>query len=329
MRAMVLERPGTPLAERDVEPPEPGAGQLLLRVHACGVCRTDLHVHAGELPAPEAAAGAGTRDRRHRRARRRGRRPVRAGHPGRRAVARLDLRRVPLLPLAAARTSASAPRFTGYDLDGGYAEYAVADERYCFPIPEATPPSTPRRSSAPASSATAPSSPPATRDGSACTASAPRPTSWPRSRGTRGGGCSPSRARAMSQASASPASSAPSGPAARMSGRPSRWTRPSCSRPWARSCLWRSGPTRQGRHGRLRGDPHVADPVASRTSCSGASGCVRSVANLTRRTAKRSSGSPRRCRSRSAPRHFRSAQANEALERVRSGRCAARPFSSM
>ena len=53
MRAMVLERPGTPLSEREVEPPEPGTGQLLLRVHACGVCRTDLHVHAGELPHPK------------------------------------------------------------------------------------------------------------------------------------------------------------------------------------------------------------------------------------------------------------------------------------
>ena len=53
MRAMMLERPGTPLVERDIETPEPGAGQLLLRVHACGVCRTDLHVHAGELSHPK------------------------------------------------------------------------------------------------------------------------------------------------------------------------------------------------------------------------------------------------------------------------------------
>ena len=53
MRAMILDRPGTPLVERDLEPPEPGPGQLLLRVHACGVCRTDLHVHAGELSRPK------------------------------------------------------------------------------------------------------------------------------------------------------------------------------------------------------------------------------------------------------------------------------------
>jgi alcohol dehydrogenase, propanol-preferring len=134
MRAMVLDRPGTPLAERDVEPPEPGPGQLLLRVHACGVCRTDLHVHAGELPHPKL--------------------PLVLGHEIVGTVVRGGEGAVRFAPGAmlgvpwlgwtcgACRFCRSGrenlcerARFTGYDLDGGYAELAVADERYCFPIP--------------------------------------------------------------------------------------------------------------------------------------------------------------------------------------------------
>ena len=134
MRAMVLEQPGTPLAERDVEPPEPGAGQLLLRVHACGVCRTDLHVHAGELPHPKL--------------------PLVLGHEivgtvvrGGGGAARFapgDMVGVPWLGWTCGmcrfcrsgrENLCERARFTGYDLDGGYAELAVADERYCFAIP--------------------------------------------------------------------------------------------------------------------------------------------------------------------------------------------------
>jgi propanol-preferring alcohol dehydrogenase len=134
MRAMVLEQPGTPLAERDVEPPEPGAGQLLLRVHACGVCRTDLHVHAGELPHPKL--------------------PLVLGHEivgtvvrGGEGAARFAPGATVGVPwlgwtCGACRFCRSGrenlcerARFTGYDLDGGYAELAVADERYCFAIP--------------------------------------------------------------------------------------------------------------------------------------------------------------------------------------------------
>ena len=134
MRTMMLERPGTPLVERDIEPPEPAAGQLLLRVHACGVCRTDLHVHAGELSHPKL--------------------PLVLGHEIVGTVIRGGEGAVRFAPGAmvgapwlgwtcgACRFCRSGrenlcerARFTGYDLDGGYAELAVADERYCFPIP--------------------------------------------------------------------------------------------------------------------------------------------------------------------------------------------------
>jgi propanol-preferring alcohol dehydrogenase len=134
MRAMMFERPGTPLVERDVEPPEPVAGQLLLRVHACGVCRTDLHVHAGELSHPKLPLVlgheiVGT---------------VLRGGEGAVRFAAGALVGVPWLGWTCGECRfcrsgrenlCERARFTGYDLDGGYAEFAVADERYCFPIP--------------------------------------------------------------------------------------------------------------------------------------------------------------------------------------------------
>jgi propanol-preferring alcohol dehydrogenase len=134
MLAMVLERPGTPVAARRLPRPVPAAGQLRLRVEACGVCRTDLHIQAGELARPKLplvlgheivgvveAHGPGA-----------GRFPVgtRVGVPwlgwtcGVCRFCRSD--RENLCERAA---------FTGYDRDGGYAEYAVADERYCFALP--------------------------------------------------------------------------------------------------------------------------------------------------------------------------------------------------
>lgn len=135
MRAMVLERTRSPLVPRALRRlPEPGAGQLLLRVRACGVCRTDLHVVDGELPHPELplvpgheivgiveARGAGTR---------RYEVGARVGVPwlgwtcGVCRFCRSG--RENLCDLA---------RFTGYDIDGGYAEWTVADERFCFALP--------------------------------------------------------------------------------------------------------------------------------------------------------------------------------------------------
>ncbi|MCE2392455.1 MAG: zinc-dependent alcohol dehydrogenase family protein [Proteobacteria bacterium] len=134
MRAMLLSRPGEPLAERRIPDPEPGAGQVRLRVSACGVCRTDLHVCDGELERP--------------------RLPLVPGHeivgrvdalgPGAGRFAAGERVGVPWLgwtcgECAACRAGSEnlcgRARFTGYTLDGGYAEYAVADERYCFALP--------------------------------------------------------------------------------------------------------------------------------------------------------------------------------------------------
>jgi propanol-preferring alcohol dehydrogenase len=133
MRALVLEQARAPLREVQLADPVPAAGQVLLRVHACGVCRTDLHVVDGELARPKL--------------------PLVLGHqivgtvvyggerfePGARVG-------VPWLGwtcgmcrfcLAGAENLCDRARFTGYDLDGGYAELVVADERFCFPIPDA------------------------------------------------------------------------------------------------------------------------------------------------------------------------------------------------
>ena len=133
MRAMRLNRPGEPLEAADLPVPDPGPGQVLVRVHACGVCRTDLHVVDGELTEPTlpivpgheivgrvAALGHGVE---------RFREGERVGVPwlgytcGECRFCRSD--RENLCPEA---------RFTGYQIDGGYAEYALADERFCFPI---------------------------------------------------------------------------------------------------------------------------------------------------------------------------------------------------
>jgi len=134
MRAMVLERAGEPLRLAELHDPVPGFGQILIRVHTCGVCRTDLHILDGELPEPKlplvpghqiigivASAGEGA---------------ARFG-PGERVG-------VPWLGwtdgecrycLSGRENLCDNARFTGYDIDGGYAELAVVDERFCFPIP--------------------------------------------------------------------------------------------------------------------------------------------------------------------------------------------------
>ncbi|GAO02460.1 zinc-dependent alcohol dehydrogenase family protein [Anaeromyxobacter sp. PSR-1] len=134
MRAMVLVRPGTPLAAAELPDPVPGPGELRLRVGACGVCRTDLHVADGELPDPKL--------------------PLVLGHeivgrvdrvgPGVTRFRPGDRVGVPWLGWTCGRCAAcrsgrenlcSAARFTGYHRDGGYAELAVADARYAFGIP--------------------------------------------------------------------------------------------------------------------------------------------------------------------------------------------------
>src|SRR5438874_4256903 len=122
---MLLRRPREPLELADVAAPEPGDGQLRIQIEACAVCRTDLHVVDGELPDPKL--------------------PLIVGHQ---IVGRTDDGRrvgVPWLGwtcgvCAYCRSGrenlCDAARFTGYTLDGGYAESCVADERFCFPIPD-------------------------------------------------------------------------------------------------------------------------------------------------------------------------------------------------
>jgi alcohol dehydrogenase, propanol-preferring len=126
VRAQVLHLPGEPLREAELPEPEPGPGQLLVRVEACGVCRTDLHIVDGELPDPKL--------------------PLVLGHQ----IVGTDMDTgsrvgVPWLGWtdgecrfcrSGRENLCENARFTGYHVDGGYAEMAVADERFCFPIPE-------------------------------------------------------------------------------------------------------------------------------------------------------------------------------------------------
>ena len=131
---MVLDAPGLPLEARRVPVPTPGPGQLLLRVRACAVCRTDLHLLDGELPEPTLPVIpgheiVGT--------------VVRAG-PGVEGISVGQRVGVPWLgyTCGACRYCRSGrenlcaeARFTGYTQDGGYAEFVVADRRYCFSVP--------------------------------------------------------------------------------------------------------------------------------------------------------------------------------------------------
>jgi propanol-preferring alcohol dehydrogenase len=131
MRAMVLAKAGAPLELRELPDPRPGPGQVLVRVRACGVCRTDLHVADGELPNPKL--------------------PLVLGHeivgevvegarypPGTRVgIPWLGWTCGECEQCRAGRENLCVrARFTGYLFDGGYAELAVADARYCFPLPD-------------------------------------------------------------------------------------------------------------------------------------------------------------------------------------------------
>ena len=143
---MVLEEIGAPLALRDVPKPKAGRGQLLVRVSACGICRTDLHIVDGELPNPKL--------------------PLILGHQIVGRVEQIGESLKGQANASAARTSDFAigdrigipwlgwtdgecpycrsnrenlcdeGKFTGYNIDGGYAEFTIADARYCFPLPD-------------------------------------------------------------------------------------------------------------------------------------------------------------------------------------------------
>jgi alcohol dehydrogenase, propanol-preferring len=135
VKAMVLNRPGERLRLADLPVPEPGAGQVLVKVLACAVCRTDLHVVDGDLKEPKLPIVPGHEIVGE---------VVRAGSgvDGARAGARIG---IPWLGYTCGSCAYCArdqenlcdrARFTGYQIDGGYAEYTVADARYCFPIPD-------------------------------------------------------------------------------------------------------------------------------------------------------------------------------------------------
>jgi propanol-preferring alcohol dehydrogenase len=135
MRAMILEKPGTALRESEVVTPSPSAGKVLVRVLACAVCRTDLHVVDGELPNPKL--------------------PLIPGHEIVGEIVECgsqvdDLRvgtrvGIPWLGWTCGQcvyckrnreNLCDKARFTGYTIDGGYAEYTVAEAAFCFPLPE-------------------------------------------------------------------------------------------------------------------------------------------------------------------------------------------------
>ncbi len=136
MRAMLLKSPDRPLECADVPTPHPAPGQMLVRVAACAVCRTDLHVLAGELPNPKL--------------------PLILGHEIVGQIAEVGSKvkgfrigervGVPWLGWTCGRCKfcrsgrenlCERARFTGYTIDGGYAEYTVAEARFCFRIPDA------------------------------------------------------------------------------------------------------------------------------------------------------------------------------------------------
>lgn len=135
---MILKAPGQPLQEVELPDPAPEPGQLLIQVHACGVCRTDLHVVDGDLTKPEL--------------------PVVPGHQivgtvvdvgqGSSQYRMGDRVGVPWLGWSCGRCDfcqtrrenlCDQARYTGYQINGGFAELCTADERFCFPIPEGYP----------------------------------------------------------------------------------------------------------------------------------------------------------------------------------------------
>ena len=143
---MLFTGVGAPLRQAEVAAPTPGAGQVLLDVHACGVCRTDLHIVDGELARAEAAARPRPPDRRHGERARRRRHPLRRRAAGRRSVARLDVRRAAATAVSGRENLCDSARFTGYTIDGGYAEYdgrrralLLPDPRRATPTSQAAP----------------------------------------------------------------------------------------------------------------------------------------------------------------------------------------------
>jgi propanol-preferring alcohol dehydrogenase len=135
MRAMTLKQPRTPLQLVDIPNPRPGAGQLLIKVNTCGICRTDLHVVDGDLTEPKL--------------------PIIPGHQIVGSVEAVGdgVKKnvigtrigVPWLGYSCGvcqscrsgrENLCDKAKYTGYQIDGGFAEYCVADQRFCFPLPD-------------------------------------------------------------------------------------------------------------------------------------------------------------------------------------------------
>jgi alcohol dehydrogenase, propanol-preferring len=135
MRAMVMEAAETPLTERELPDPVPGQGQVLIDVAACAVCRTDLHIFDGELTEPKLPLVPG-----HMivgRVAGRGEGATRFAEGDRVGVPWLGWVDETCRYCCTGRENLCVQgKFTGYDFDGGYAERTVADERFCFPIPD-------------------------------------------------------------------------------------------------------------------------------------------------------------------------------------------------
>jgi alcohol dehydrogenase, propanol-preferring len=147
MRAMVLDKPGQPLQLRDVPKPKPGRGQLLVRVNACAVCRTDLHIVDSELPNPKLPLIPGHQIVGH--VEQIGdeicERPERSDANSAATFKVGDRVGIPWLgwtdgECAYCRSGrenlCDNARFTGYTIDGGYAEFTVVHSRFCFHLPE-------------------------------------------------------------------------------------------------------------------------------------------------------------------------------------------------
>ena len=133
---MVLDRPGEPLRAADIPDPEPGPGEVLVEVRACGVCRTDLHILDGELTEPKLPLVLGHQIVG----------TVLCGGEGAERFQPGERIGIPWLGWtdgtcrycrSGRENLCDSARFTGYDRDGGYAELASADERFAFPLPEA------------------------------------------------------------------------------------------------------------------------------------------------------------------------------------------------
>jgi propanol-preferring alcohol dehydrogenase len=134
MRAMILDRPRTPLRLGELPLPEPGPGQVRVRVKACAVCRTDLHVVDGELAKPKLPLVPGHEIAGE----------VEAPGPGAMRFQPGERVGIPWLGWTCGECThcrsgrenlCGRARFTGYTLDGGYAEHALVDERFCFALP--------------------------------------------------------------------------------------------------------------------------------------------------------------------------------------------------